>query len=251
MSSRESAIRVSMRTLALLLALVSGTGLAQSLYRYRDEQGNWVYADRKPDSVQDAQVEQLQMAPEAPLPPEIKVLRRTVEDRVELVAENACFCPAEVAVRLLQPDNVSGFDEDVKVTVIAAREPTVIASLRPANKAAVMTFGYEYRALLGEPGVKHAPAEPYRAPFALSQKFMVTQAYPDHVSHGDSASAYAVDIQMPVGTQIYAARGGTVIEVASQFFEATRDPDKATHANIIRILHPDGTMAIYAHLNWD
>ena len=66
-----------------------------------------------------------------------------------------------------------------------------------------MTFGYDYRALLGEPGVKHAPMEPYRAPFALSQKFIVTQAYPDHVTHSDAASAYAVDIAMPIGTRVY------------------------------------------------
>jgi len=114
-----------------------------------------------------------------------------------------------------------------------------------------MSFGFEYRALLGEPGVQHAPPEPYRAPFAVAQQFMVTQAYPDQVTHVGPAFRYAVDIAMPVGTQVYAARGGTVIEVASQFFEATADPDRATRANLIRVLHPDGTMSIYAHLNWD
>jgi murein DD-endopeptidase MepM/ murein hydrolase activator NlpD len=67
----------------------------------------------------------------------------------------------------------------------------------------------------------------------------------------DAASAYAVDIEMPVGTQIYAARSGTVIEVASQFFEASNDPKRAARANVVRILHADGTMALYAHLNWD
>lgn len=255
MSAQRDAIMGLIRThslLLMLLVLISGAALAQSLYRYRDAQGNWVYMDRKPDTVQETRVEQLPIVSEAATPPEIiKVLPRTVDDRVELVADNACFCPAEVAVRLTQPANVAGFDEDEKVSVIAAREPTVIANLKPANRSAVMTFGYDYRAFLGEPGVKHAPMEPYRVPFALSQKFMVTQAYPDHVTHTDAASAYAVDIALPVGTQIYAARAGTVIEVASQFFEATSDPDKATQANIVRVLHPDGTMAIYAHLNWD
>ena len=242
----------SRRLLLALMLLITGTAIAQSLYRYRDAEGNWVYTDRKPDTVSDAQVEQLPLAAEAATPPDlITVLSRTVDDRVELVADNACFCPAEVAVRLLLPANVAGFDEDVKVAALAAREPAVIATLRPADRTAVMTFGYEYRAFLGERGVKHAPTEPYRAPFAVSQKFMVTQAYPDQVTHRDPASFYAVDIAMPVGTQIYAARAGTVIDIASQFFEATSDPDKVMEANLIRVLHPDGTMAIYAHLNWD
>src|SRR5262249_48866197 len=129
-------------------------------------------------------------------PPEIKVLRRAVDDHVEIVADNGCFCPAEVAVRLLEPVNVTGFDDEGKVTVIAAREPTVIAKLKPSDLGHIMSFGYEYRALLGEPGVTHAPTEPYRAPFALSRQFMVTQAYPDAITHRDAASAYAIDIAM-------------------------------------------------------
>ena len=233
-----------------LVCVIASAALAQSLYRYRDENGNWVYTDRKPDAAV-ADVEERPLAGTAITPPEIKVLRRAVEDHVELVADNGCFCPAEVAVRLLAPVNVAGFDDEVKLAVIAAREPTVIAQLKPSDLSRVMSFGYEYRALLGEPGVKHSPTEPYRAPFALSRQFMVTQAYPDAVTHRDAGSAYAIDIAMPVGTQVYAARGGTVIEVASQFFEATQDPDQATRANIIRVLHPDGTMSIYAHLNWD
>jgi murein DD-endopeptidase MepM/ murein hydrolase activator NlpD len=99
--------------------------------------------------------------------------------------------------------------------------------------------------------VEHRPDGPYRAPFALARQFRVTQAYPSHITHVDAASAYAVDIEMPVGTQIYAARGGTVIEVASQYFEGSDDAKRAARANVVRILHADGTMALYAHLNWD
>ncbi len=99
----------SREVLLSLAVLIAGAAIAQSLYRYRDEQGNWVYTDRKPDSVREVEVEQLPMA-EASTPSEIvEVLRRTVDDRVELVADNACFCPAEVAVRLLEPENVAGF----------------------------------------------------------------------------------------------------------------------------------------------
>jgi hypothetical protein len=243
-------LRAARGLLLGLACVIVNTAFAQTLYRYRDGNGTWVYTDRKPDAAV-AAVEERPLGETAVTPPEIKVLRRAVEDHVELVADNGCFCPAEVAVRLLAPVNVTGFDEDVKLAVIAAREPTVIAELKPSDRGHVMSFGYEYRALLGEPGVKHAPTEPYRAPFALSRQFMVTQAYPDAVTHRDAGSAYAIDIAMPVGTQVYAARGGTVIEVASQFFEATQDVDKATRANIIRVLHPDGTMSIYAHLNWD
>ena len=237
------------RWLALSCLMIAGSIAAQGLYKYRDADGNWVYTDRQPDAVRDS--EQVPLADSAVRPPVVRVVRRTAESGVELVAENACFCPAEVAVRLLQSVNVSGFKGDVLRQVVPARRETVLTTLKPADWDKPMSFGHEYRAFLGEPEVEHRPDGPYRAPFALARRFRVTQAYPSHITHVDAASAYAVDIEMPVGTQIYAARGGTVIEVASQFFEATDDPKRAARANVVRILHADGTMGLYAHLNWD
>jgi murein DD-endopeptidase MepM/ murein hydrolase activator NlpD len=57
---------------------------------------------------------------------------------------------------------------------------------------------------------------------------------------------------MPIGTHIYAARAGVVIEIASDFFEAGVDAAKdGPRANVVRILHDDGTMSLYGHLNWN
>ena len=67
---------------------------------------------------------------------------------------------------------------------------------------------YEYGYVIGEPGAQHRPARPYRAPFALAQRFKVTQAPPDTVTHVDPSSRNALDIAMPVGTAIHAAREG-------------------------------------------
>ena len=236
-------------TAALLwLSLCVGGVTAQGLYKYRDAEGNWVYTDRQPDAVRE--YEQIPLA-DSVSPPVVRVERRTAGSGVELVADNACFCPAEVAVRLLEPVNVTGFEGEILRQVIPARRETVLAVLKPTDWDRPMSFGHEYRAFLGEPAVEHEPEAPYRAPFALARQFRVTQAYPSHVTHVDASSAHAVDFSMPVGTQIYAARGGTVIEVASQFFEASTDAKRSARANVVRILHPDGTMALYAHLNWD
>ena len=57
---------------------------------------------------------------------------------------------------------------------------------------------------------------------------------------------------MPIGTPIYAARGGTVIEVASDFYDDGLDASvDGPRANVVRVLHDDGTMSLYAHLNWN
>lgn len=218
-----------------------------SLYKYRDVEGNWVFTDRRPDGAR--AVEQVPRTDVATAP-EITVRRREIEGRIEIVATNNCFCPAEIALRWLAPTGVVPPAEGVH-RVIPARRDTVVASMQLGETQAAAALGYEYRAVLGEPEARHAEDEGYRVPFAVSRAFPVTQAYPSRFTHVDPSSEYAVDIEMPVGTQIYAARSGTVIEVASNYFETTDDPARAMRANIIRVLHADGTMALYAHLNWD
>jgi murein DD-endopeptidase MepM/ murein hydrolase activator NlpD len=93
---------------------------------------------------------------------------------------------------------------------------------------------------------------PYRLPYALSSSFFVSQTYPDTRSHADPSSAYAIDFVMPIGTNVFAARGGTVIEVASDFHESGVDMAvDGPRANVVRVLHADGTMSLYGHLNWN
>ena len=63
---------------------------------------------------------------------------------------------------------------------------------------------------------------------------------------------HAVDISMPVGTDVVASRGGVVFDVASTNFKGGPNADQyADLANLVRILHDDGTYAVYAHLNWN
>jgi len=80
----------------------------------------------------------------------------------------------------------------------------------------------------------------------------VTQAYPVAATHRTLDSKFAVDVAMPVGTDIFAARGGVVFDVTSSNFRSGLDIQRdGPSANIVRVLHDDGTYAIYAHLNWN
>lgn len=233
---------------SLAMLALAGAVCAQGLFKYRDAEGNWVFTDRRPDDGR--AVEELPLADPVSVP-EITVTRRLLDERVELVATNDCFCPAEIALRLLLPEGAPEQPEEIVHRVIPARRETVLGAIDGGDASVAAAVGYEYRAVLGEPTAKHNDGEVYRAPFAVARTFPVTQAYPASYTHVNPASAHAVDLGMPVGTQIYAARAGTVIEVASRYFEGAADPEKAMRANIVRVLHPDGTLALYAHLNWD
>ena len=53
---------------------------------------------------------------------------------------------------------------------------------------------------------------------------------------------------MPVGTAIHAVRSGVVMDVSVDFFEGGTTEEMLEQANYVRVLHDDGTMAVYAHL---
>jgi murein DD-endopeptidase MepM/ murein hydrolase activator NlpD len=89
----------------------------------------------------------------------------------------------------------------------------------------------------------------YRLPWPEGLSFMFIQAPGGRITtHFTQATLHAVDIGMPVGMPVLAARAGVVEAVdASQGADALGDP-LSYEGNFVRVRHADGTAAIYAHL---
>jgi murein DD-endopeptidase MepM/ murein hydrolase activator NlpD len=97
-----------------------------------------------------------------------------------------------------------------------------------------------------------APAcaeELYRLPWPEGLSFMFTQAPGGRITtHFTRATLYAVDIAMPEGVPVLAARDG-VVEAVEAEHGASADEDPLTYeGNLVRVRHADGTASIYAHL---
>lgn len=90
-----------------------------------------------------------------------------------------------------------------------------------------------------------AGAEPlYRLPWADGLSF----AFAQPVTYFTKATLHAVDIAMPEGTAVVAARAG-VVEALAAHHGARADEEPLTYeGNFVRIRHGDGTAATYAHL---
>jgi murein DD-endopeptidase MepM/ murein hydrolase activator NlpD len=244
--------RTAVRLLAssLMLALL-GTSIAsaQHLYKYRDENGVWVFTDRQPGADQSYEQTALERHFE---PPEVRLFQQATENGIGLVAQNTFFAPVQLAFRLSQTENVAAGTPREGLKVLPARSSVPLLLVGKATPNADLRFETEFQFLPGEPGAEHRPTQPYRFPFALSTSAWVSQAFPDTITHGDPASQYAIDFVMPVGTHVFAARDGVVIEVASDFFENGTDlKANGPRANIVRVLHDDGTMSLYGHLSWN
>jgi murein DD-endopeptidase MepM/ murein hydrolase activator NlpD len=228
------------------LLLLSSTVAAQAIYKYRDADGHWVYTDRKPGDGSSELIELKQSA----VSPKIFVERIARGDRSVLRAVNECLCTVEFGVHVTEPKNVDVPDLGILRATLAARSQVELMEIAPTGVGAP-SYGYDWMYVLGAPGTRHAPDQPYRVPFAIGQTVLVSQAYPSNITHIDRSSEYAVDLVVPEGTPVYAARGGVVIDRAHDHYQGGITPSALDQANFIQILHDDGTVAIYAHLQWD
>ena len=78
----------------------------------------------------------------------------------------------------------------------------------------------------------------YRLPFA-DVPVRVSQGIDGAHSHRDAQNRHAIDFPLPEGTPVLAARAGTVMQVLA---------DAPVDGCLVRVLHADGGMALYAHL---
>jgi murein DD-endopeptidase MepM/ murein hydrolase activator NlpD len=89
----------------------------------------------------------------------------------------------------------------------------------------------------------------YRLPWADGLSFMFTQVPGGRItSHFTKATLHAVDIAMPEGMAVVAARAG-VVEAVEGHHGASPDEEPLTYeGNFVRVRHGDGSLGIYAHL---
>jgi murein DD-endopeptidase MepM/ murein hydrolase activator NlpD len=159
-------------------------------------------------------------------------------------AHNRLDGPVEVE---LAAGDLSGMDSDVPLPlrrVLPANQRVPLARLTPRGESGQPSL--QLTATPGEPN-RVARDVVYSLPVDET-RFELGQGFHGGFSHQDEANRYAVDLIVAEGTPVLAARGGVVMQALSGFREGGADPALADRANQIRVLHEDGSMALYAHL---
>ena len=232
----------------ITLSICANPAAAKKIYKYQDEKGRWQFTDQAPASTHS--VETLSLEASAPAKA-ASVVNRGTRHHPRLYAVNEYFAPLQVKVDIFERHNVRPYPAQVVTKVIPARGEAFMVGLRtPESK----TWNYRYRAqyFLGAPGAKHAPAATYLPPFYAGASFRISQGFHGQKSHNRKpGSEYAVDIAMPVGTDILAARAGVVAAVNGDFNQGGYSDAYLNKANTVHILHDDGTLAVYAHLQFE
>ena len=78
----------------------------------------------------------------------------------------------------------------------------------------------------------------------------IDQADGGKSSHFTPENRHALDFAAPMGTPVFAARDGLVMQIENDHPDSPlgQKPPQGARPNFVRVLHTDGSMALYAHL---
>jgi murein DD-endopeptidase MepM/ murein hydrolase activator NlpD len=231
--------------IATLVLLAATAGVeASRVYRWTDRNGVTHYGDRPPD----AGAANLRVIPVRAEPGAIVRLRVESQDGQYMAwADNALAGPIEVMLHFNRRSNVRGTPALPARATVPARNSALVSRLTLDDAGRGGEFELRLDSVPGDPSAKPRDVE-YRLPLRLASS-RVDQGFGGRFSHDDPQNLYAVDFAAPEGTAVLAARDGVVMQVESNFDRAGLDREKyGGRANFVRIVHDDGTMALYAHL---
>ncbi|MFX1709272.1 peptidoglycan DD-metalloendopeptidase family protein [Stutzerimonas stutzeri] len=228
------------RILLLLgLPLLASPALALTIYKYTDANGVVTYSDQAAPGAQvfvfrDRMVEKLDT--------QVKLETRKHDAGETLLVRNDLFAPVDIELKLENVENAVGAPTKPIRWVLPPRSQIRLATLAPRDASKPLKYTPKLRHALGD---SRLIPKPYKYPLPWrGGPFRLTQGANGQYSHFTPKGRYAVDIAMPEGTPIVAARGGMVVKIENE--QSGRGNNPA--GNFVRILHDDGTMGVYLHL---
>mgnify|MGYP001809655474 FL=1 len=228
--------------ISLALALIPAAS-AQTVYKMVRPDGTVHYTDRRPDSLDG--VEKIQVRAEVQ-----QIARLRVETDRELrhaVVGNVLHGPLEIQLIAAEASNLQSEPALPLRTVLSGEGEQRVAVFGPQNPAQGWGFSLQLQAMPGDPDAVHQDVD-YALPIEGSA-WRIDQGWGGRFSHTSPESKHAVDFSAAEGTPVVAAREGVVMQIADDFRGAGLDLEKyGARANFVRVLHADGSMALYAHL---
>jgi murein DD-endopeptidase MepM/ murein hydrolase activator NlpD len=230
---------------ALMLALCAGATHAATIFKYRDAEGVWHYSDKNPG--RGHTVETLQLFGATPAQQRtVFVEKRGDPAHPQLVVVNRNHAPVEVQLTLKPIDNVRAVSVPTRVLIPGRRERQIVA-LEPAQPGRPVKYDYSLRWQLGDPDAQPMDVA-YQPPVPERGEFPISQGFNGGYSHSGEGNRYALDIAMPSGSAVRAARGGLVVSVQDGYGAGGNSVSYRSQTNSIYIQHDDGTFGVYAHL---
>jgi murein DD-endopeptidase MepM/ murein hydrolase activator NlpD len=165
-------------------------------------------------------------------------------------AQNQGLVPVSVRLVLTLAENVAADQRLPLYVVIPPRTNFSVVRIYPLDAKKAWRYHTGTRTHYGSFQAEHDPAAMYRVPWLDGRTFVIGQAPGGKITtHLQAYSHEAIDIRMPVGTPIVAARRGVVFKTITEHNNTGALDEAFRHkANLVRVLHDDGTIGNYVHL---
>lgn len=238
-------------TFAVLIAL-SNHCLAKQIYKWTDAKGVMHFSDTPPPDKAAALGLSARLIDVDPQEP-VRIRQEEKLGSVGYFAYNDLAAPVSLKFELTE---ASGVITEPRLPAIITLPPKreipafvvkASPSLAPGSGG---SFSLRYTWTPGDPAAKPDLAAVYQLPFRRGLAFAVHQAFGGRFSHSSPENYHAVDLALPLGTDVLAARAGVVMQVQDDFYRNGLDLNKyGERANVVVIAHSDGTLGVYAHLD--
>ena len=175
--------------------------------------------------------------------------KRIEGDSLHIDVRNYLLVDAEVFLEVR--DSIADLVRITPYSLVKARDTaynilSIPLSMVP-DSTVVLTNYVSVKAIMGNPDDEPDDYR-YALPFRKGKTVNVIQGFGGKFSHKTDKSRFAVDLDLAIGDTVYAARPGVVIRVREDFTERG-GRDMIDKANLINVLHEDGTIAAYVHLD--
>jgi murein DD-endopeptidase MepM/ murein hydrolase activator NlpD len=243
--------RIAALAIALFASCFVPSAAALKVFRWTDNSGIVHYGDSAPSVQQQSHARNLRTIPVRAQPSAVARLRLENQGGRTLAwADNLLAGPIEVMLQMGRGNTMVGTPPLPARATVQGNASALVSVLAEGDASSGGRSELRLMTVPGDPNAKPREVN-YQLPLG-QQTQRVEQGYGGSFSHTDPQNLYAVDFAADIGTPVLAARDGVVMQVESDFDKAGLSLEKfGGRANFVRIVHDDGTMALYAHLQED
>jgi len=166
---------------------------------------------------------------------------------VELFARNLRDYPITYTLRIRTSDlNVDGPSTVTRSLAPNQTEHAMTLRHKRENNDGKYQMSFDWT--VGDKDANHDDNHLYSFPYLSGETYRIMQGYGSRFSH-TGLEEFSIDVDMPIGTPVHAARSGIVARVEESHSKGCWENGCGQYANFIVVLHSDGTTGEYYHLD--